>query len=61
MHEVIDILKSINIKLDPPPFKVGSHQVINEAITISFWTLYSQEEVLDITTMSSLYEMKTLP
>jgi hypothetical protein len=41
MHEVIEILKSITIKLDPPAFKVGGQLVIHDAITLSFWTLYS--------------------
>jgi hypothetical protein len=58
MHEVKEILKSLTIKLDAPAFKARSG---DESIMIPFWSLYSQEEMLDITTMSALYEMNGLP
>ena len=33
----------------------------DDDIITTFWTLYSQEEILDIGIMTALYEMKSLP
>ena len=60
MNDVKDILKGFKIQI-----KTGSSQFIlgqpREIPAVSFWSLYSQEEIIEITTISALYDMKGLP
>lgn len=56
MTEVRELLKKISVKLIAPGFQPGGEEIV-----VTFWNLYSQEEVMDIATMSALYEMKKLP
>lgn len=56
MAEIREILKKLQVRMKAPAFRSGTDE-----LTTSFWAVYSQEEVLDISTVSALYEMKTLP
>ena len=58
MCEIKAILKVVTLRLKATGYRMGGS---SEEILTTFWSLYSQEEVLDIGIMTALYEMKTMP
>ena len=55
MLEAKDILTGFKIRL------TSNFPSLEREIIVSFWSLYSQDDVLEVHIISALYEMKGLP
>ena len=57
MLDIIVILKQIVVEITP----LNEKKKPWDGIQVPFWAIYSQDDIVDMSTLSALYDMRMMP
>jgi hypothetical protein len=57
MLDIIVILKQIVVEITP----LNEKKKPRDGIKVPFWAIYSQDDIVDMNTLSALYDMRMMP
>ncbi len=57
MLDIIVILKQIVVEITP----LNEKKKPRDGIQVPFWAIYSQDDIVDMNTLSALYDMRMMP
>lgn len=61
MHSIKEIFKRLKIKVQKGGVLGYNNRSSHNEIVVSFWALYTQEGLVELNALTSLYEMRGLP